>query len=184
MRALYHNAHASRPCIIFRLGDWPTVRLLLCSIEDSLTISTALRTQMSIQGIHSCKCLVAAITGERTVVRMKLFMSLAVMLSSEPLATSRPLALERSLFVVRTHVAFQIKAPRKRAATPRHWAHEVGILLTTSVAGTSSALAGHSLLRDGDACDWCLSSVWTKHRWSTSSEGHVGQIVVSHTRAS
>jgi hypothetical protein len=62
---------------------------------------------MSIQGIHSCKCLVAAITGERTVVRMKLFMSLAVMLSSEPLATSRPLALERSLFIVRTHVAFK-----------------------------------------------------------------------------
>jgi len=183
MRALYHNAHA-RPRIIFRLGDSSMVRLLLCSIEDSLTISTALRTQMSIQGIHSCKCLIAAITGEGTVVRMKLFMSLAVMLSSEPLATSRPLALERSFFVVRTHVAFQIKAPRKRAATPRNRAHEVGILLTTSVASASSALAGHGLLRDGDACDLCLGSVWTKHGRSTSSEGHIRQIIVPHTRAS
>jgi len=99
---------------------------------------------------------------------MKLFMPLAVVLPREPFATSRPLALERSLFVMRTHMAFQIKAPRKRAATSRHWAHEVGILLAAPVTGASSALAGHSLLRDIDIRDWCLDSVWTKHGRSTS----------------
>jgi hypothetical protein len=42
-RALYHDTHASPP-IFLGLGYRATVRLLLCSIEDSLTVSTALRT--------------------------------------------------------------------------------------------------------------------------------------------
>jgi len=180
-RALYHNAHA-RPRIFFSLGDRPTVRLLLCSVENPLTVGTAFRTKMSIQGIHSCKCLIAALTRERTVVRVKLFMSLAVVLPREPFATSRPLALERPLFVMRTHVAFQIKAPRKRAATSRHWTHEVGILLAAPVTGASSALTGYSLFRDIEVRNRCLGGVWTKHG-RTSTEGHVRQIFVPHAWA-
>jgi len=166
-RALYHNTHAGPP-IVFGLGNRPKVRVLLCSIEGSLTVGTALRTQMSIQGIHSCKCLVTALTSERTVVRMKLFVSLAVMLPCKPFAASRPLALEWPLFVVRTHVTLQIKAPRKRAATSRNWAHEVGILLAAPVTGASSALASHSRLRDIEGRDLCRARVWTKHGRRTS----------------
>lgn len=129
---------------------------------------------MSIQGIHSCKGLIAAVAREGTIVRMKLFMSLAIVLPREPFATSRPLALEWPLFIVRTHMAFQIEAPRKRAATPRYWAQEVGILFAASMTGACCALTGHSLLCDRDLARKGLDRVWTKHGLRTPSEGHAG----------
>jgi hypothetical protein len=55
---------------------------------------------MSVQGIHSREGLTAAFARERTIVRMKLFMSLAIMLPCEPFTASRPLALEWPLFIV------------------------------------------------------------------------------------
>lgn len=129
---------------------------------------------MSVQGIHSREGLIAPITRERTIIRMKLFMSLTIVLPCKPFAASRPLALEWPLFIVRTHMTFQIEAPRKRAATPRHWTQEVGILLAAPVAGASRALTGHSLLCDRDLTRQSLGRVWAKHRRRTSSEGDAG----------
>jgi hypothetical protein len=55
---------------------------------------------MSVQGIHSCKGLITAIARERAIIRMKLFVSLAIVLPCEPFAASRPFALEWPLFIV------------------------------------------------------------------------------------
>ena len=62
---------------------------------------------MSVKSIHPCEVLVASVTGERPVVRVQLFVSLAVVLPCKALATPRPLALERLLFVVGPHMTWR-----------------------------------------------------------------------------
>lgn len=60
---------------------------------------------MPIQGIHPRKLFVASLTRERAVIRMQLFMTLAVMLPRESLATPRPMTLEWFFLVVGSYMS-------------------------------------------------------------------------------
>lgn len=59
---------------------------------------------MPVQRIHASKGLLTALTRERPIVEVQLFMTLAIVLPCEALATARPLALEWPFFVVRSHM--------------------------------------------------------------------------------
>ena len=59
---------------------------------------------MTVQGIHASEVLLAAFTWERPDVQMKLFVTFAIMLSSEPFPASGPFTLVRLLLRMRTQV--------------------------------------------------------------------------------
>ena len=65
-----------------------------------------MKLTVSVERIHACKRLLAPFTGVRSDIKVKLFMSLAIVLPRESFATSRPLALIWSFFRMGPQMAY------------------------------------------------------------------------------
>ena len=58
-----------------------------------------------IERVHPREVLLTPLTGIRANVQMQLLVTLAIVLTSEPLVASRPLALERTFFIMRPQMS-------------------------------------------------------------------------------
>jgi len=143
-QVLDHDAHAG-PCLVFSLGNRQLVGAL-GGIQDALTFSATFRTQMSVESVHTSKCLVAPLASEGTVIGMQLFVTFTIVLPSKALAAARPFALEWPFLVVGPHMTLQVEASCERTTTAWHRTQKVGVLLPATMTCTSCAFARHSLL--------------------------------------
>lgn len=173
----------SPPRRLLRLGHQCPFRILI-GVQNALALSSTFGSQVPVQSIHASKGLLTAITREWSIVEVQLFVTLAIVLSCETLATAGPLALEWPFFVMRSHMTFEVEASRKGAATAWHRTHKVCLLLPSTVASTGCALACDSLFGDcypGGGRLLLLRRPLAKH--GCRSERHVWKIFIANTWA-
>jgi len=181
---LYHDAHARPAADVFLFGLHARAIFLdlavhLRLLEDLLAVCSTFRSKMTIQRIHARKVLIAPIARERPIIRVQLFMTLAVMLASKALATPWPLALEWLFFVMRAHVPLEIEASRECAPAARNRADEVRILLSSYAASIRRTPRRHvRLAHNGRGLH--SARIHPQQRWTIGNFQHVVNIVLLH----
>ena len=123
---------------------------------------------MPVQCVKPSERLAASFAGERTVIRVQLFVALAIVLTSKALIAPRPLASKRLLVVVAAHMTciqsqcdventenevhtLQVEVPSERASTSGNWACELRVVRPPAEARLSRCAGRHVDLLDRSA---------------------------------